>query len=464
MRKRAVPLALCLLALASRAGAELPPYGVQDIGEPGSLARLYRGPDDRLHLLYSTSQGFHWRVWDGAKWNDAGLVPDTVGQGKSKFNNPSIVALSDGSFHVLWGPVASFGTSHDVYLQSHDGSAWGARQTVLPDYTEYVELVPRPNNQLMIVGGIVCPVGCTTPHKLAYSTGAPSQPFSAWTALPIAQAEGKTPFAFVQPGSDVVHVVSRWAKVSYLRFDGSQFGAETLLFPGSPYSVALPTVSAGPDGTPVVAGVEWTGSGTNWAIDHVRLARGDGGGGWIAGAQGEQIDSVEVDKSAVSADSQGGVHLFYVKKSGELSYRHSKGNEVAGPAVVVSGVKFSGPETENIAVSYTAHHVHVIVPTATTLKHVLIETDPVAADAGADAGSDSGAAGASGTGGGSTGGSGGGSAGNVSGTVPADDAGCGCRVGVRPSRSAWETGAVGLALAVVSLARRRRRQRGHRVR
>jgi MYXO-CTERM domain-containing protein len=446
MRRLALHLAVAVLTVTAHASAALPTFQVGDLGEAGVLPRLFRGPDDRLHLLYVTSQGFRWRVWDEAGWNDAGLVPSTQGQGKSKFNNPSIVALPDGSFHVLWGPVASFGASHDVYLQSHDGSKWGARQTIRDDYTEYLQLAPLAGSQLMVIAGVVCPTGCTSAFPMAFSTGAPGQAFSSFTEIPTGAPEAKTPFVFAEPGGNVLHVVSRFARVSYLTWNGTAFSAPELLFSKSPYSVALPTVSADAVGNPVVAGVEWTGSGTTWSIDHVRLARRDGSG-WQPNAEGQSIDTVEVDRSAVSADAQGGTHLFFVKHNGELSYRRSTSFGEDGPEVILTGVSFDGPETDNIAATYTPHHVHAIVSAGGTLKHILIDTDPpVVLDAGVDA-PDSSAGGSAG---------GGGAAGGplvspAGGTTPASDGGCGCRATPSSTSSPWG------ALAIVLLARIRRR-------
>lgn len=448
----ALPVLCAALAWPATSRA-VPHFELNDLGESGSLPRLYRGPDDRLHLLYVTDAGFRWRIWQAGVWTDAGLVPGTAKQSKSKFNNVSIVALPDGSFHALWGPAASWGVSHDVWLMSHDGAAWSAKQTILGDYTEYLQLAPLPGNQLMVIGGIVCPAGCTTALPMAMSTGQSGGAFSSWSEIPIAQSEAKTPFVFVEPKSDVFHLVSRWARVSYLRWDGTKFGPEALLFPKSPYSVALPTVSSEPDGEPLVAGVEWMGSGTTWAIDHVRFAAGSGAG-WSPSQDGENVSPAELDRSAVSGDAQGGVHLFYFGKSGELGYRYTSPVGTTDSALVTTGVSFSGPETDNLAASYTDHHVHVIANVGGTLHHLLIDTDPAPADAGSDAGLDAGAEasngndGAAGTGGAPT--ASGGANGN---TEAASDGGCGCLLPARRSLE-WQ-GLLGALLALAALARRR---------
>ena len=452
MRSRLALAALvAVLAWSAAAGAALPSFELEDLGESGALPRLYRGPDDRLHLLYVTDAGFRWRIWQAGAWTDAGLVPGTAKQSKSKFNNVSIVALADGSFHVLWGPAASWGVSHDVWLMSHDGASWTTKQTILPDYTEYLQLAPLPGNQLMVIGGIVCPSGCTAALPMAQSSGQPGGTFSNWTAIPIGQSEAKTPFVFVEPKSDVFHLVSRWARVSHLRWDGAKFGPESLLFPKSPYSVALPGISATPSGEPLITGVEWMGSGTTWAIDHVRFAAGFSGG-WSPDAQGENVSGAVWDRSAVSGDAHGGVHLFYFAKAGELSYRYTSPEKSTDTAVVATNVAFSGPETDNLAASYTDHHVHVIVPVGGTLHHLQIETDPAPVDAGGDAPLDAGDDASSGSGGSDAGAT---LTGGATGaTEPANDSGCGCQA---PGRNA--RGWAGLSVIALALVRRRRARR-----
>ena len=437
-----VALALVTLATSSVSGA--PPV-VHDFGEPGKLPRLYRAPDQRLHLMYVTQKGFRWHVWESGSWTDRGLVPDTQSQGGSKFNNPVILALADGSFHVAWGPPSSWGVTHDVWLQSHDGTSWGAKQTIRPDYTEYLALAPLPGNQIMLIAGIVCPTACTQAFPLAYSTGKAGQSFGAFVDLPIKAPESKTPFVFVQPGSDVFHLVNRWSKLSYRRWDGSSFGPETQLLAGSGYSVGSPVVSATPDGSPVAAGVEWKGSGTNWAIDHVRMVQ-SAGTGWLPGEEGENVSVVSSEKTAVSADANGGVHLFYFVKAGELSHRFSKAGQSSPAEILATGVTFTGPETDNLAAQYTEHHVHLIAPVDGALRHLAIDTDakPVS-DAGADSGSDAGSGGS----GGQTGLDAGGS------TTPADEAACSCRVGGSSERLPWSVP----LLAIASVLRRIRQRR-----
>ena len=440
---RRLPVLWLVLSLSLPAQAA--PPAVHDFAEIGKLARLYRAPDQKLHLLYVTQKGFRWHVWDSGTWADKGLVPDTQGQGGSKFNNPAIVALADGSFHVAWGPVANWGTSHDVWLMSHDGASWGAKQTIRPDYTEYLALAPLPGNQVMLVAGIVCPSGCTTALPLAYSTGKAGQAFGAFVDLPIKQQEAKTPFVAVQPGSDVFHLVHRWSKLSHRRWDGAQFGAESLLGLAPGYSIGSPVASVLPDGSPVVAGVEWKGSGTNFAIDHVRLVQGSAGG-WLPSAEGENVSAVVSERVGVSADANGGVHLFYFAKAGELTHRFSKAGSASPTEVLATGVDFTGPETDNLATQYTDHLVHVIAPIGGTLRHLALATDPApVADAGADAASDAGAGGSSGSGGTNALDAGPGS------TTPAEESGCGCRA-ARSDARAW------LALLAIATVVRRFRQ------
>lgn len=451
MRARlGVCLVFCLWAPAAPAAPE-----VHDFGEGGKLARLYRAPDQKLHLLYTTPKGFRWHVWDSGTWTDRGLVPDTAAQGGSKFNNPAILALADGSFHVAWGPTASWGVSHDVWLMSHDGTSWGQKQTIRPDYTEYLALAPLPQNQIMLIGGIVCPTGCTTALRLAYSIGKAGQTFGAFTELPIKAAEAKTPFVFVQPGSEVFHLVNRWSKLSYFRWSGTEFSAETQLFPGSPYSVASPVVSALPDGSPLVAGVEWTGSGTSWSIDHVRFAQGSAGG-WLPGVDGENVSSAAWDKAAVSGDANGAAHLFYFAKAGELSHRFSKGQSVSPAEVLATGVDFTGPETDNLATQYTDHAVHVVAPIGGTMRHLALDTDaPAVPDAGSDAGSDAALDAAPGSGG--SGGQGTLDAGGS--TTPADEGGCSCRAGPSEPSGPSRLGLTAIAAALWRFRRRRARGR-----
>jgi hypothetical protein len=291
---------------------------------------------------------------------------------------------------------------------------------------------------------------------MAYTAGSSGQAFPSWTSIDAPTADQKTPFVFVEPNGQVFHLVGRWSRLSYWRHDANGFDTAAELLPGSPYSLALPQVSASPDGQRIVGGVEWSSEG-GWHIDHFRAAQHDGTS-WSNGGQGTLVSSAVWEQSGVSADTQGGEHLFFFATAGELSYQYSDGVSVSGPEVIITGVAFDG-ETDNVATSYTNNNVHVILPVGGTLHHLLIDTATVGPPPDGGPGPDGGG-GAAGSGG--SGGAGEGQGAGAAGYLPADPArspyGCGCRAGQHGRPCGVGSLLAALSLLFVSHRARKRRQ------
>jgi hypothetical protein len=284
----------------------------------GFHPRLQADASGRLHLVYHDGNQVFYRSWSGA-WTAAELVPGSDGVSRNKATRHRMWVNPAGDrVDVSWGT----GWGNDIRFARRDGTGWHGPETACSASVrpwEYAAVAGRSTGD----DYVFCMVDdLWVAHRSP--AGVWDAPLNIWTGASKHVAAVTTP-------DDEIHAAFRFARVRYVRGDGSTW-SDVYDVTGGGDSAELPAIVVDGSGTVHLAWQRWLGSGTVWAIDSVRYARGNDAT-WSGGGPGVLVHAyaAPANPPELAVDGLGRVLVAWVEGSAVLLSASVDGATFAGP-------------------------------------------------------------------------------------------------------------------------------------
>jgi len=284
----------------------------------GFHPRLQADTSGRLHLVYHDGNQVFYRSWSDA-WTAAELVPGSDGVSRMKATRHRMwVSPAGDRVDVSWGT----GWGNDIRFARRDGAGWHGPETACSASVrpwEYAAVAGRSSGD----DYVLCMVDdLWVAHRSP--AGVWDAPVNIWTGAAKHVAAVTTP-------DDEIHAAFRFARVYYVRGDGSTW-SDVYDVTGRGDSAELPAIVVDSSGIVHLAWQRWLSSGTDWAIDSVRYARGNDAT-WSGGGPGVLVHAyaAPANPPELAVDGLGRVLVAWVEGSAVLLSASADGATFAGP-------------------------------------------------------------------------------------------------------------------------------------